>query len=51
MVVHKILLNFLPAFLHNRANVREAIFGRVSRKYQILLRSVSMPFWQETMVL
>ena len=34
----------LPAFFHNRASIREAIIGRIPRKYQILLGSVSMHF-------
>ena len=36
--------NLLPVFFHNRASAREAIFCRVSRKYLILLGSVSMLF-------
>ena len=34
--------NLLPAFFHNRASVREAITGRMTKKYPILLGSVSM---------
>ena len=34
----------LPAFFHNRASIREEIIGRIPRKYQILLGSVSMHF-------
>ena len=32
--------NLLPAFFHNRASVREAITGRMTKKYPILLGSV-----------
>ena len=32
----------LPAFFHNRASVREAVIGRISRKFQILLNSTSV---------
>ena len=32
----------LPAFFHNQANIKEAIIGRIPRKYPILLGSVSM---------
>ena len=35
----------LPAFLHNRASVREAIIIQIPRKYPILLGSESMHFF------
>ena len=34
----------LPAFFHNRRSVKEAIYGRIPRKYPVLLRSGSMLF-------
>ena len=36
--------NLLPGSFHNRATIREAAIGRMSRKNQILLNLTSMTF-------
>ena len=37
-------IKLLSAFFHNRASVKDAIMGRIPRKYPILLGSESMHF-------